>query len=134
MATNDAAMGSYQRYKKDTSTFVTWLSQAAHACGYLLPTVPSNSRVQQDSEFPAAPARFGFPVREILVQAKLVAESAIPALLPPSVILKVAKRAIATRKQATARFSALMVESPTNDSHVFFTGVLEEALNVLLSR
>ena len=133
MATSKATSGSYRQYKNDTSIFMTWLSQAARVCGYS-PPASSKVKTQQECDSRATTTRFGTPVKEILIQARTVVESAIPALVTPHVILKVAKRAIATRKQVTARFNALMANSEANDSHVYFTSVLEEAVELLNAR
>ena len=123
----------YQQYKSDTSIFLTWLSQAAKACGYSPPALPKND-TKKECDAKATITRYGFSVREILVQAKAVAGSITPVLRIPSIISRLAARAIKTRRAFTNRFKELDVGEHANDTHRYFTSVLEEALGLLLSR
>ena len=133
MNTEIVATGSYQQYKKDTSVFIAWLTQAARACGYITRAsrLPND---QSDAHTPTTATRFGYPIREILAQAEVVSVSGSPKLRAPDNILKLARRAIATRKQVTAKFSASSSNAGANESHRFFTGVLEEAVEMLQRR
>jgi hypothetical protein len=71
MALDLLSIGSYLRYKKDTAIFMTWLSQAAQACGYT-----TTSRQKEPSS--VTEDRYTIPVREPLVQANAIIDTASP--------------------------------------------------------
>lgn len=133
MPADEAALGSYEQYKHDTSIFMTWLSQAARVCGYSPPAY-IEYKSQEEVDHAAATTQFGLPVKEIITQAKTIVGSKSLALKLPDVILNLAKRAIATRRQVTARFKALMVNHKADTSHDYFTKTLEEAVAILRDR
>ena len=144
MASTVAAPGSYQQYKNDTAIFLTWISQAAQACGYVASMASQRSRASKqpsDSSTAADPSKV--KVKEIAEQARCVVNSAAPYLRLPRNICQLAKRAINTRREFTARFLGLssrsnsgdrahdFADSNINKTHAYFTNTLQEALDAL---
>ncbi|KAF2102981.1 hypothetical protein NA57DRAFT_71962 [Rhizodiscina lignyota] len=113
MAEIGLAKGSYEQYKNDTSIFMTWLSHAAQACGYFAP--PNTN-----------------PIKEMIVQAKCIVSSISPTLHLPNSVSRLASRAIRLRKLVTSQYRKFDAKGEANEKHEHFTGVLEEALDLLL--
>jgi len=94
-------LGRYARYKKDTSTFATWLQDAATTCGYHYTT--EKEQAKQKKKGALVSSKITCPVKELLSQAKAVAESSIQVILPASVF-NAAQRAITARKDLNKHF------------------------------
>jgi len=124
-------LGRYGRYKKDTSTFATWLQDAAIACGYHPTTEMEQTKQKKKSA--SAHSKFTYPVKELLSQAKAVAKSSIEVILPTSVF-DAAQRAITARKDLNKHFELLGVNDTVNKSHVHFIQLLTESLNLVVPR
>jgi hypothetical protein len=138
MATNLPAVGSYLRYKNDTEIFMTWVSQAAQACGHT--SSSGRNQTHQPSSVTPKSATTGreknsIPVKEILVQAKAIVGTVTPFIRLPASIERAAQNAINMRKQFTARFLEPGGEvSDSNSGHLYFVNVLQEALGLLKGR
>jgi len=124
-------LGRYARYKKDTSTFATWLQDAATACGYHPTTEVMQTK--QKKKGASALSKVTYPVKELLSQAKAVANSSIQVTLPTPVF-DAAQRAITARKDLNKHFELLGVNDRLNKSHVHFIQLLTESLNLVVPR
>lgn len=152
-----AISGSYQQYKNDTAVFLTWLLQAARACGYKVSVhhsilnvgiaanivqIPSARENNAESnattdgfEIEINVAGAQLPLREIVNQARQLCRIADSRCKLPRSILLIARRAIDLRKKVTAHFSAReMLDDETtigNTKHEFFTKTLEDIVDLL---
>lgn len=64
----------YKRYKRDTSTFTTWLSEAGKECGYKSQALKGNRAPKlQDGPFVV-------PLKELVPLAKAIAKSESPSV------------------------------------------------------
>jgi len=124
-------LGRYARYKKDTSTFATWLQDAATTCGYQY--TMEKEQTKQKKKSASVPSKINCPVKELLSQAKAVAKSSIQVILPASVFDAV-QRAITARKDLNKHFELLGVNDRLNKSHVHFIQLLTESLNLVAPR
>ncbi|KAJ9614531.1 hypothetical protein H2200_002668 [Cladophialophora chaetospira] len=137
------APGSYQQYKNDTAVFLTWVSQAAQACGWASNVSKQTSPTVEQPPESSAAGPTNLRVREILEQAQCIVKSISTTLYLPQAVARLARRAISTRRAFTRRFSSLdLANRPTQDprdlpvahsnkTHEFFTDTLQEALELL---
>ncbi|RDI78406.1 hypothetical protein Vi05172_g11604 [Venturia inaequalis] len=147
---------SYKRYKQDTNVFITWLSEAAQACGwnppaqleYLVETPASSSAPSAISSskktgrknhkkvdetraslgLSGSPTICKIPVQEIVRQVEIIAGSGQKSICMPPSVTRILRRAITARKQCAAWFQTTDTSnSLANDSHQYFIDVLEKA-------
>ena len=146
---------SYQRYKEDTNTFITWLSQAARACGFKLaenksekvatPRLKGKARKEaraqaaSSTDYQSGPneerkavhvSKYEMTSRSLIEQAEVVGNSGRAKI--PVNVLKVARRAIKARKRCTNWFTETKSKDEAcTQAHAHFTAVLEQALSIL---
>lgn len=147
--------GSYQQYKTDTAAFLTWLLRTAKTCGYevcdsnwtrkfcllnlrtkcLLQFTTSSAQDEtaQEASVLLKVAGRNMPVREVLVQARLIRASSSPLCKIPAGVVKLAERAISGRQTRTEHFKT-MHPSAADGTHTFFTTTLRQALDMLEQR
>lgn len=150
----------YRQYKNDTDSFTTWLRHAAQECGWKSPatapaqalqktevtTAPSqrlkgkarklakesaSNKVPQSANPRIEPVRRGTTTKELLDQAKAVAESTVKRITLPRRIRSFVERAISARKRCAALFAEAGASDTANEKHQYFIKVLQNALDLL---
>jgi len=158
---------SYDKYKKDTNFFLTWLAKNAKACGYhcqpslnppesSVPIPSTKSRLKgkarKKAKIKAANAlssnitepspirKHVLSTKELLIQAKVVANSTEPLIKIPEIVQRLLSEAIAARKRCSAWFHKMNEDGQSteldesNSSHEHFILVLEKAFELLKPR
>ncbi|KAF1993261.1 hypothetical protein P154DRAFT_82173 [Amniculicola lignicola CBS 123094] len=123
MATSGRAprLGRYERLKRDTSNFVTWLVNVSNEAGYV-PPLP-NAAAQ------ASP--YDISTREIEDRVAFLAEAG-GLLYMPCGVVHATKRAITLREQVNAEFEqeeGLCTEA--NEGHAAFVRILKSSIETL---
>ncbi|KAG0647254.1 hypothetical protein D0Z07_7314 [Hyphodiscus hymeniophilus] len=149
---------TYKKYKQDTSTFIEWLSENAKECGFKMDELEARSNAtpaaprlkgkqrklakQAGAKTSASPAKekpksYSISTKDILAQAKAIADSTRPAIEVPSVIIQAGLRAIVARKRCAAYFRGVAgssSDSRDNVRHSYFIDLMEDALLALQPR
>lgn len=147
--------GLFRRYKEDTKTFTTWLSQVATTCGWrpaekLEPSSNSSAEVEKvprmkgksrklarKAALPLAkssPVEYEITTKDLLDQVQLVSRSRKARAKLPNKVHRVLNRAIALRKRCMAWFKDKDQQEEylkSNEGHQYFIKVLEEAASLL---
>ncbi|KUJ16294.1 uncharacterized protein LY89DRAFT_554124, partial [Mollisia scopiformis] len=146
--------GSYQQYKQDTTVFTTWLSKAAIACGYEIPsehlqkpTPTAQTKAQTPSkrlkgkarkeaaEIPKVETgkpdtrpiiRYVVPTKELIKQAEVVAKQGKRVL--PQGLRRVANRAIDARRRCADWFRTSKVKNEHSDEAIQLVRQNEEEI------
>jgi len=90
-------------------------------------------QTKQKSKGVSTQAKVTCPVKELLSQAKAVAESSVQVTLPISVF-DAAQRAITARRDLNKHFELLGVNDRLNKGHVHFIRLLTESLDLVVPR
>lgn len=119
--------GSYQQYKEDTSTYMTWLSIMAQVCGYTLPpSADKHGKIKSESG--SHQVAYKLPITKIIVQAQCITGAGTAQSQFPGGIKRIARRAIQVRKQFSERFTILGLST---ELHLHLIDVLETSLAIL---
>ena len=108
-----ALAGSYERYKRDTALFTTWLAKTAAACGYK----PQVVRRQEPPSAPAKPESIGSPAsntprlkgkaRKAAKDAKIRANIGQQSTAPPKAEATITVRYTMTTRELLAQARAI---------------------------
>ncbi|TVY81856.1 hypothetical protein LSUE1_G002898 [Lachnellula suecica] len=136
--------GSYQRYKTDTATFTTWLSNAAMACGYEAsdrsgpetstgpkknrPKEKARKKAREASEKEELPVKHTITTKDHLQQAHIIAGK----VEVPETLQKILERAIQARQRCAEWFRTSKADDHfSNEGHQQFIGVLKQTLKII---
>lgn len=126
----DSLVGSYRRYKADTSIFATWLEETAVACGYQA-TKPSFRKAHVQVDGASEEQVHVVPVKTLIEQADLIAQHIESTLHCPRFVVRAATRAIEARRRFTNHFAAIGLSEASDAAHRHFLDVLERALDLV---
>ena len=119
-------VGSYKRYKSDTTRLTTWLEETAKACS--TGSNPDSANGHQKKTQPGTVCKV--PLKSFKALAQTIANNESKIEIPPPV-LNVARRAIALRKRCSEWFkTGTRPDLRTNNTYEYFISVLEEVLNI----
>lgn len=153
-------LGTYRRYKSDTSTVATWIAEEASKRGYKagnavvqqedVKPVPSNrlkgkarkeakanGSINQPSASTAPRKRYIISLDDFEGVAQYIAGLSKPKVTVPPFILRAATSAIKAREQCSAWFQKKSYHDETtqqnNERHTHFIRVLERVVEILKS-
>jgi hypothetical protein len=120
-------LGVQQRYKVNTTIFVTWLATEAMKLSYVLPTPGEVSATSNPSPQPM----YQIPISEFIKQAQVVRDATSP-VQTPRWAGEALRHAIRGRRRVTEYFSNFPDNDPESDArHGYFTNRLEDIANML---
>jgi hypothetical protein len=146
---------SYKRYKADTRTIATWLTEGAEISGFThknsfpqpihtvvnqqtkvklkgrarkLARDAANAEQKTRPKEPLPPQQYIVKTKDFVPMANAIASWCPPKIKPSTTILEIFRRTIATRKSCALWYDA---RSDGNEGHQHFINVLEEALSIL---
>jgi hypothetical protein len=146
---------SYKRYKADTRTIATWLTEGAEISGFTNknsihqpnPTVTNqqtkvklkgrarklardaaNAEQKTRAKKPPPPQQYVVKTNDFVPMATAIASWCPPKIKPSTTILEIFRRTIAARKSCAMWYAT---GSDGNEGHQHFINVLEEAFSIL---
>jgi hypothetical protein len=146
---------SYKRYKADTRTIATWLTEGAEISGFTNknsvhqanPTVinqqtkvklkgrarklardAANAEQKTRAKKPPPPQQYVVKTNDFVPMATAIASWCPPKIKPSTTILEIFRRTIAARKSCAMWYAT---GSDGNEGHQHFINVLEEAFSIL---
>jgi hypothetical protein len=152
---SECFIDSYKRYKADTRTIATWLTEGAEISGFThknnvpqpIPTVinqqtkvklkgrarklardAANAEKKTREKKPLPPQQYIVKTKDFVPMASAIASWCPPKIQPSTTILEIFRRTIAARKSCAMWYDA---KSDGNEGHQHFINVLEEALSIL---
>ena len=142
----DFLCDSYERYKADTTAFLTWLVTTARVTGYeadvehpidqKAPRLKGKARIVAKQSSSASRAQDHIvTVNQIVLLARHVVSASDKKSYASHAVLSIVERAISARQRCARWFqtqdNVTGTTAASNQSHSYFTDVLAEALDIL---
>ncbi|KAK2754671.1 hypothetical protein FQN54_006804 [Arachnomyces sp. PD_36] len=150
-------LGTYRRYKSDTSTLATWIAEEANRRGYKAGTATlleevkpaasqrlkgkarkeakANGAINTSSASSAPRKRYKISLDDFVGVAEFIAGLTKPKVTPPPFVLRAALSAIKARERCSAWFRKKSSNDEAlqrnNERHAHFISVLERVVEIL---